>query len=205
MARRINVNCMTEEEYLREEERATVRHEYVDGYVFAMTGSTEAHNVICGNIFSFLHGLMIGGPCRAFMNDMKVHAKLSRSYYYPDIMVTCEPFDPNSVFKSTPVLLVEILSPSTSAIDRREKLIAYRKIESLKEYLIVHQDQQKVEIHRRADNSIWETFVLTASDDLVIESLPERKVLLPFSVIYQGYNPPMRVKEIEEYYDPIGT
>lgn len=59
MATRIKVSYMTEEEYLQEEERATVRHEYVDGYVFAMTGATDAHNVICGNIFSFLHGLSV--------------------------------------------------------------------------------------------------------------------------------------------------
>lgn len=203
MATRIDVKFMTEEEYLRQEERATVRHEYVDGYVFAMTGATDAHNVICGNIFSFLHGQLSGGPCRVYINDMKLHAESARSYYYPDIMVTCEPFEAKSVFKSSPVLLVEVLSPSTSAIDRREKLIVYRKTETLREYLIVHQDQQKVEFHRRTADSEWETLALSARDELVIESLPGGKVVLPFEIIYQGYDPPTRVKEIEEYYDPI--
>lgn len=134
---------------------------------------------------------------------MKVHAKSSRSYYYPDIMVTCEPFDAKSVFKSVPVLLVEILSPSTSAIDRREKLIAYRKIESLREYLIVHQDRQKVEIHRRTSESTWESIVLTAGDELLLESLPQGSVSLPFDVIYRGYDPPSMVKEVEDNYELI--
>jgi hypothetical protein len=117
-------------------------------------------------------------------------------------MVTYEPFDARSVSKSAPVLLVEVLSPNTSAIDRREKLIAYRKIESLKEYLIVYQDRQQVEIHRRSSDLKWECLVLTAGDELSLESLPKGPVPLPLDVIYQGYEPPRMVKEIEEYYDP---
>lgn len=202
MVTRMTVNYMTEEEYLRKEERATVRHEFVDGYVFAMTGATDAHNVICGNIFSFLHGQLSGGPCRAYINDMKLHIKSARSYYYPDIMVTCEPFDARSISKSAPMLIVEVLSPSTSAIDRREKLMAYRKLENLKEYLIVYQDRQQVEIHHRSSDLEWECLVLTAGDELFLEALPDGKVLLPFDVIYRGYEPPRVVKEIEDYYEP---
>lgn len=194
-------NLMTEEEYLRREGSATIRHEYVEGYVFAMTGATEAHNVICGNIFTFLHGRLSGGPCRAFINDMKVNVKSARAYYYPDIMVTCEPFDAKSVYKSAPVLLVEVLSPSTSAIDRREKLIAYQKLQTLKEYLIVHQDRQQVEIHQRTSERNWECLIVTPGDELLLESLPGGPVSLSFELIYRGYDPPRRVKEIEEDYE----
>lgn len=195
------IRTMTEDDYLRSEEKARVRHEYVDGHVFAMSGSTAAHNVICGNIFSVIHGYLRGGQCRAYSNDMKVRISSVRSFYYPDIMVTCEPFEPKSIFMVNPVLLIEVLSPSTVQIDRREKLVSYQKIASLKEYVIVYQDRQRVEVYRKQSNGAWEFTVLSAAEDLVLESLPSGPMQLSFSTIYEGYNPPGRVQENEGSYD----
>jgi len=195
MPRRIELSYMSEEEYLLADEKATVRHEYVDGHIFAMSGSTAAHNLICGNVFSVIHGHLRGGPCKAYMNEMRVRIASVRSYYYPDIMVSCEPFVANSVFNSEPLLLIEVLSPSTKQVDRREKLVAYQKIASLKEYAIVYQDRQQIEIYRRLSDLNWELLVLKGLEDLVLQSLPKGPLHVPFSSIYEGYDPPLRVKE----------
>jgi Uma2 family endonuclease len=190
---------MTEEAYLEAEEKATVRHEYVDGHVFAMTGATVAHNIICGNMFAFIHGSVRGSGCRAYANDMKVRVRAAKSYYYPDIMVSCEPVDGKSVFRDVPTLLVEVLSPSTRSVDQREKLVAYKKLASVKEYVIVYQDRQRIEVHRRERDGEWELIVLSGEEDLILESLPGGSLAIPFATIYEGYNPPTRVKEDEGY------
>jgi Uma2 family endonuclease len=194
------MTILTEEEYLRAEEKADIRHEYVNGHVFAMSGATEAHNVICVNILSSIHSYLRGSQCRAYINDMKVKIKRAKSYYYPDIMVTCEPFESKSVFKAAPVLIVEVLSPSTTQVDKREKLVAYQKIASLKEYLIVYQDRQRVDLYRRVSNDDWEVLILGSDDELVLQWLPKGPLHLPFSLIYEGYNPPCIVKESESEY-----
>lgn len=205
MPKRTKLRYVTEEEYLRTEASASVRHEYVDGNVFAMTGSTDAHNIICGNIFSLIHGFLHGSQCRAYINDMKVRIQAVRSFYYPDIMVSCEPFEPKSVFKISPVLLIEVLSPSTASIDRREKLAAYQKISSLKEYVIVYQDRQRVELYRREADG-WELMILSSGEELLLEALPQGPLHLPFTTIYDGYDPPRRVKEPEiSYVTASGT
>jgi Uma2 family endonuclease len=122
-----NVAHMSVDEYLSSEEHASVRREYVDGRVFAMTGVTKRHNIIAGNIYSILRAHVRGSQCRAYISDVKVRVEAANSFYYPDVMVSCEPFDHKSVFTSTPRLIVEVLSRSTAAIDRREKVLAYSK------------------------------------------------------------------------------
>jgi len=121
VAERKQIRCMATDEYLEFEEQAAVRHEYVRGQIFAMTGSAEAHNVISGNLFAALHNFLQGTGCRVFQNDMKVRVEAADCFYYPDIMVTCEPYEAKSVFKNSPRLIIEVLSPSTKHIDRREK------------------------------------------------------------------------------------
>jgi len=200
MPSRAKMRYMTEDEYLLAEEKATIRHEYVDGCVFAMSGATDAHNIICGNIFAFLHGHVRASGCRTYMNDMKVRIQSHKTYYYPDIMVSCEPFDAKSVFKNEPALLTEVLSPSTTQIDKREKLVAYQKIASLKEYVVVYQDRQKIEVYRRESDGNWELLLFSPGEDLVLESLPNGHLRLPFATIYEGYQPPHRVKEDESCY-----
>jgi Uma2 family endonuclease len=200
MKSRTKLPYVSEEDYLAAEEKATIRHEYVDGAVFAMSGSTDAHNSISGNIFAFIHSRLRGGPCRAYINDMKVRIQVAKSYYYPDVMVSCEGYDAKSVSKSNPVLLVEVLSRSTAQIDRREKLIAYKKIPSLSEYVIVYQDRQQIELYRRVIDG-WELLVLRGDDDeVVLESLPDGPLNIPISTIYEGCDPPAIVKESETEY-----
>jgi Uma2 family endonuclease len=203
MARKIKKFLfMTADEYLRFEESSKSRHEFVDGYVFAMSGTTEAHNLICTNLTSLIHLHLQGSPCRVSSNDLKLRIDSANCFYYPDLMVTCEKFEPKAHFKIAPVLLVEILSPSTESTDRREKLIAYKKLDSVRDYLIVHQDRQQVESFHKGPNQEWEITVLGVGDTLEIESLPNGILSIPISNIYIGYNPPGIVKELEALYEP---
>jgi len=192
---------VTVEEYLKLEERSSTRHEFVSGCVFAMAGATDAHNIICGNLFSAVHAHLRGTVCMAYVNDMKLHIKAASSFYYPDIMVTCEPFKAKSVFKVSPVLIVEVLSPSTKQIDRREKLVAYRKLDLLREYVIVHQNRMLIEIHRKQSDGQWQVNELRATDKLTLESLPGGVFCIPVADIYDRIELPRLVEESEDEYE----
>lgn len=189
---------LTEAEYLALEEASEIRHEFVNGYMYAMTGATQAHETICLNIASFLHAYLRGKPCRAFASNMRVKLDAASNYYYPDVVVDCGPLHEKSTIANRPRLIVEVLSPRTSLTDRREKLAAYQQIPSLEEYLMVYQDRQQVELHRRNADGVWIYFVLNATHELILESLPEGPVPLPFASIYEELDPPKRVKECDE-------
>lgn len=191
---------MTVEEYLNSEDSGTMRHEYVDGQVFAMTGATAAHNAICMNVSTLLHSHLRGTGCRAYSNDMKVKIDSANSFYYPDILVTCEPFSPKSVFTKVPVLLIEILSPSTKQIDRREKVIAYKQIATLKEYLVIYQDRKRVEMYKKDSAGQWQTSIAQQRDIVQLDSL-QPPLQLPLTEIYEGLGLSNIVHEDEAEYD----
>lgn len=174
----------TPEEYLREEESSTGKHEFVNGQVYAMVGASEAHNAIALNLATALHRHLRGTGCRAFMSDMKVKVETSNCFYYPDIMVTCEPFNPKSVYKTAPVLICEVLSPSTAETDLREKLNAYRQLPSLREYLVIHQDEPLVERYTRTSTGKWERTTVQAGE-LTIDCIPGKELSVPIDTIYE--------------------
>ena len=117
---------LDESEYLTLEARSPVRHEYVAGEIFAMTGASIRHNIIAGNLYTALRTHLRGSPCRALMEGVKLYLKKERSYFYPDVMVTCESrlleLDAQMQIVDSPTLIVEVLSPSTEGIDRRESV-----------------------------------------------------------------------------------
>jgi Uma2 family endonuclease len=135
-------------DYLQQEQQATLRHEYVDGYLFAMAGGSKAHNQIATNVVSLIRPQIRGTSCRVYMADMKVATE--NCFYYPDVVVTCHADQETEEFYLTqPCLIIEVLSPSTQHIDKREKLLAYQRIESLESYLIIAQDQPWIEHYQR--------------------------------------------------------
>ncbi len=134
------------EEYLELEKTATVRHEYVAGEIHAMTGATRRHNRIIGNVSSLLWSAARGGPCRVSTETVKVRVR-DEAAYYPDVMVACAPEPDDPYVELEPCLLVEVISPSSEAIDRREKLAAYKSIPTLKAYLLVSQESRWVGVH----------------------------------------------------------
>lgn len=146
---------MTVEEYFRFEERSPIKHEYVAGEVYAMSGTTARHNIIAGNIFARLYPTADDSPCHVFMSDMRVQVADDR-YYYPDVAVVCTPIAELDVVARGPCVIVEVTSPSTARIDRGEKLEAYRRITELRAYLIVDHLRRRVERHwRESPTAVW--------------------------------------------------
>ena len=176
---------LDEGEYLALEARSPVRHEYIAGEIFAMTGASIRHNIIALNIATALRTHLRGTPCRALMEGVKLYLKKERSYFYPDVMVTCEPrlleLDAQVQVVDSPVLIVEALSPSTEGIDRREKLRAYRTLPSLKEYAMVSQDTCKVELHRRRGDIGWDIITFEPGDTVELASV---ELALPIADVY---------------------
>ncbi len=167
------INFITIEEYLELEQTSEIRHEYVDGEVFAMAGASEEHNFITGNIYNLLRSHLRGTPCRTFASDMKVKVKVQKAdiFYYPDVLVTCDPSDNERYFKTSPKLIVEVLSNSTKTIDKREKRLNYQNIESLQEYVLISQDEIKVEVYRKDTQGNWLMQILGKDDELRLDSI----------------------------------
>jgi len=144
---------LTIEAYLAGEQDAEVRHEYVDGRTYAMTGASARHNLLAGNIFSVLHSKARAHGCQVFMADMKVHIPQWHAFYYPDVMLCCDQNDNEEYYREHPCLIVEVVSPATAGIDRREKLAAYQTLASLKEYMVMEQETVAVEVYRRKQDA----------------------------------------------------
>lgn len=171
---------MSVEDYLEMEKTATVRHEYVAGEVYAMTGASRRHNRIAGNVYRRLADAAAGGPCRVYMETVKLRKDI---FYYPDVMVACGSEPENPYYEDAPCLVVEVVSPSTESTDRREKLAAYKRVPGLKAYLILEQERMRVERHFRDEEGAW----LRA--DLVEEgrfSVPCPEMSLALAEIYEG-------------------
>lgn len=197
---------ITPEEYLRSEENSPVRREYVDGKVFAMSGTTRNHNTIATNLHRLFYPILKGGPCKAFLLQIKARVLATNSFYYPDVMVACDRYESDSVYTEEPVFIAEILSPSTASIDRREKVIAYKQIPSLKEYMIVHQRRKRVELYRRVDKDNWEYFCFE-DGEIEIHGVKNKVIRMTFDEIYEDIEfkkvEPHRVKESEAQYWPM--
>jgi Uma2 family endonuclease len=176
--------CLSVEEYLKLEKMSTTRHEYIGGELFAMTGATKRHNVISLNVASALLGHLRGGPCRTYVEDVKVRltVKGEEIFYYPDVSVACGPQDLEKVFLTDPRLVVEVLSPSTERTDRREKALNYREIPTLEDYVLIAQDQLEVTLHRRSEE--WRAHVVTRLDAAV--ELRSIAFTLPLDRVYEG-------------------
>jgi Uma2 family endonuclease len=177
---------LSPEDYLELEQKSEVRHEYVRGRAFAMAGVTEAHDAIVVNLTVLVGSQIRGSGCRVFSSDMKLRVEATGSFYYPDLMVSCEAYAAKAVFKESPSLIFEVLSPSTSDIDRREKLQAYQTIDSLKEYAIVYQDERKIELYRRTSSSNWVAAVYQGVEYFVLNPIPTKEIKLSLDDIYEG-------------------
>ncbi len=142
------------EDYLEGEKDGEIRHEYVAGQVYAMTGASRRHGLLSTSLTLLLGPRARDRGCQLFVNDMKVHVHQAGedAFYYPDLVMTCDPDDQADYYTERPCLIVEVLSEGTERIDRREKLFAYTAgLASLREYILVAQDHQQVEIYRRTE------------------------------------------------------
>ena len=164
---------LTPTEYLEGEKSSQIKHEYLCGETYAMVGASEAHNLIANNINVALYLGLREESCKTFISDMKIRIKIGKNFifYYPDVFVTCHKADDNPYFKEYPLVIFEVLSTSTQAIDKREKRINYQSLKSLKEYVLVNQYQKEVTIYRLNDDGEWNKETLFAGDILYLESI----------------------------------
>jgi Uma2 family endonuclease len=158
---------LTPEEYLQLEESSPVKHEYINGYVYAMAGASDPHVTIALNLATLLRSHVRGSGCRVYIADMKARIEELNRYYYPDVMVTCDQRDQEtSTYKRFPRLIVEVLSSSTEAFDRGDKFADYQAIDTLEEYVLINTKRQRVECFKRGDNGLWILQSYTEQDKL---------------------------------------
>ena len=179
MATALSVTFISEADYLDGEKISEIRHEYVDGQVYAMAGAHSNHNTIAMNLAVACGGHLKGKSCRPYMSDMKVRLANGNRYYYPDVLVNCPPI--HGYFTESPILIVEVLSNATRRLDETVKRLAYMQIEALEEYVLIEQDFVKIEVIRRSTGWMPERYYL--GDEVILSSIG---LTLPVADIYDG-------------------
>ncbi|AFZ26657.1 hypothetical protein Cylst_4584 [Cylindrospermum stagnale PCC 7417] len=163
------------EDYLQGEETSPVKHEYRQGEVYAMAGASNTHVIIAGNLFATLRNHLRGSGCQAYISDTKAHIESINTYYYPDVMVSCDQRDKTfNNFLRYPCLIIEVLSPSTEGFDRGDKFADYRNLESLQEYVLVSQNRINLEIFRRNPEGQWVLYPYGKEDTIHLASVDFR-------------------------------
>jgi Uma2 family endonuclease len=173
------IEWLSPEDYLEGERHSMVRHEYVAGQLYAMTGASDTHNLIAGALYAALRARLRGGPCRVFIADMKV--RTAEAFYYPDVLVGCDPADTEPYYKTRPSLIVEVSSPSTERADALEKRVAYQGLDSLVEYALVAQERMEVLLYRRTLEG-WDLLTFGPGDRVAFRSVD---LELPIEAIYE--------------------
>jgi len=175
----------TPEEYFASEREAEFKSEYLNGEIYAMAGSSPEHSTITVNVSGELRAQLKGKPCRVFSSDMKVRTDADGLFSYPDVSVVCgEPrfHDEHRDVLVNPTLIVEVLSPSTERFDRGRKFAQYQQIESLTDYLLVAQDEPRVEHYVRQEGGRWLLSTATGREDTL--HLASIGCTLPLSEVY---------------------
>ncbi|HOI51323.1 MAG TPA: Uma2 family endonuclease [Azonexus sp.] len=158
--------------YLAWEAEQPNRNEYIAGEVFAMVGVRLSHNVATGNLYNALRNALRGSPCRVYIESVKTRVEAADCFFYPDVVVTCDARDcATPDYISHPLLVVEVLSETTAAFDRGDKFAAYRKLESLQEYVLVDLPAKRLEIFRRNAEQHWVLYEYFDGDEIGFASL----------------------------------
>ena len=173
------------EDYLDGEQESSIKHEYLGGYVYAMVGASNAHNIIASNVLIALGGQLDGNPCRAFNSDTKIRVRLSDQtrFYYPDASVICAPNAQSDSFQDQPSVIIEVLSDSTRRVDETEKREAYLTIPTLTHYILLEQSFAAAIVYERGSDG-FERRVLSGMDASV--EMPEASAVLKLAAAYDG-------------------
>jgi len=164
-------NRISEEEYLKGELISDIKHEYINGHVYAMAGASKNHNLISGNIFFSIQNNLRNNKssCNTFSSDMKVKVSQSaNSYFYPDLMVVCENNN-DDFYQNSPVIIVEVLSKSTEKQDKSNKRLSYFNIPTLKEYVLIEQDKCEVLVFEKDKG--WQSIYYFLGDEITFKSI----------------------------------
>ena len=172
---------ITETEYLQGELISDIKHEYIDGEVYAMAEASRNHLRLVGNLHTALNRHLNNSPCEPFVNYLKV--KANRNFFYPDVMVICDDPQGNDYYTEQPVLIVEVLSKATRRLDKTVKFNAYKALPSLQEYVLIEQDYVEIQVFRRVEN--WTPAHYFLGDDMRLASVD---LTIPVSEIYHRVN-----------------
>ena len=178
---------MSGEEYLGWEAEQEGKHEYLAGNIFSMPGASDRHVTIVGNLFTVIRDHLRGTSRRVYASQMKLRVEAVDAWFYPDVMVTCDPADhQRDMDKTAPVLIIEVLSPSTEAFDRGKKFAAYRTIPSLSEYVLIDPDSGRLELYRRNTENQWVLHSLEGDAPLELASI---QLTLDRSTLFEDVQP----------------
>jgi Uma2 family endonuclease len=161
------VNYISEEDYLDGEKISETKREYVNGEVWAMAGASLAHNILTSSVSRYFGNHLEGTRCTAVSSDLKV--KADHNFFYPDIVVLCSDENNDDYYTDKPLLIVEVLSKSTARFDKTLKMVSYKTLSSLQEYVLIEQDFAEIMVCRRNNNWVSEYFFL--GDDVTFESI----------------------------------
>ncbi|SJM95441.1 conserved hypothetical protein [Crenothrix polyspora] len=183
MAYAATVEPMTADDFLSWESKQPIRHEFIDGEIFAMVGVTRQHATVVGNLSVVLKQHLKGTPCRVYMADMKVKLQTANAFFYPDVFVTCSEKDHQAeLFMSEPRLIVEVLSESTEAYDRGDKFEKYRQFASLQEYVLINPIKRKVDSFRLDNTGHWVLYEFDGDAPIEFDSVG---LMLDSAVLYE--------------------
>jgi Uma2 family endonuclease len=168
MSIKTKVRFISESDYIQGELHGDVRHEYIQGQVYAMVGASKRHNLIALALAAALRAHLKSSPYRVYVSDVKV--KIEDVFFYPDLLVSCADDKLSPYYETDPVIVVEVISPTTEGKDRFEKRMVYQRIESLREYVLVEQDKIQVDVYRRETDG-WVLESYTSGDKVAFESI----------------------------------
>ena len=176
---------ITSQAYLTQEREATVKSEYIDGQIYAMSGASRQHNRITIDVATLINVQLRSGPCELFANDMRVKVNDDSLYTYPDVVVACGEARFEDAALDTllnPTLIIEVLSDSTEKYDRGKKFAHYQRIEALREYVLISQDEARIECYTRQADNRWILHTVTSmTDEIPLESID---CILPLAEVY---------------------
>jgi Uma2 family endonuclease len=171
------------EEYLELESQSETKHEYLNNRVYAIAGARGTHNIISGNLYILLRDRLQNSPCQTYFADMKVRLGEGRSFFYPDVVITCDQRDdPTQAYVDFPRVIIEVLSDSTEQFDRGKKFQEYRTISSLQTYILVSSQEYLVESFRRTEGDLWLLQTYERLDAILHLEPPSLDI--PLSTIY---------------------
>ncbi len=163
---------LSPQEYLEWEEKQALKYEYINGETYAMTGGTIFHNDIAINLTTALKSHLRGKGCKVQMTDVKLGISKKGNFFYPDIMVTCDPRDKKErLIIYHPCLIIEVLSPSTEAFYPGDKFKYYRQLDTLKEYVLIDSQKINIEVFRLNNNDLWELHPYQEKDEFLLTSI----------------------------------
>jgi Uma2 family endonuclease len=160
-----------------------LKHEYIDGQIYAMAGAQVAHVRVCGNLHAEFRNHLRGSPCASYASDLMVRVEAANCGFYPDVLVTCEKFANDNLLSYAPQLIVEVLSPSTERYDKTDKFNYYRQLESLEEFVLVDTMRHALMVYRKIRPEEWLLRIYRGDQSAEFKSIG---LALPLEIIFEG-------------------